>query len=248
MESLTAGALKQKVIEEGDVRPGVGAIESRHVNCATCGKGPIALNYGSGLDLAWFDPYVTKFYMYKGKKGAYVHRECLSEKREKEIWEETNKERKLPAEEPITARLDEIAGELEVVDPRLALALDRVSDQLEHYGAIKTPDPTLHKEDLKRSPEMYHSLETMGQVKEALKDPKVEEKIKEYIKKTHNLDMVEGYVSDFKYNGDKVHFLFQFKTKYIDPEFFKEHKVEAIFASGKDLFEAGIDISLKLFQ
>jgi hypothetical protein len=36
----------------------------------------------------------------------------------------------------LTARLDEIAGELEAVDPRLALALDRVSDQLESRTAL----------------------------------------------------------------------------------------------------------------
>jgi hypothetical protein len=35
----------------------------------------------------------------------------------------------------ITARLDTIADELERVDPRLALALDRVSDRLETAGA-----------------------------------------------------------------------------------------------------------------
>jgi hypothetical protein len=132
MTDRMAGAKKQKLIEEKDVRPGVGAIESRQVDCASCGKGPIALNYGTGLDLAWFDPYNTKFYMYKGTKGAYVHQDCLSEKRKKEIWEEENKERKLPIEQGLTARLDEIAGELETVNPRLALAIDQISDRLEN--------------------------------------------------------------------------------------------------------------------
>jgi hypothetical protein len=73
------------------------------VDCVACGKGPIALNYGTGLDLAWFDPYITKFFIYKGTKGAYVHQDCLSEKRKKEIWEEENKERNLPIEQGITA-------------------------------------------------------------------------------------------------------------------------------------------------
>jgi hypothetical protein len=36
--------------------------------------------------------------------------------------------------EPVVARLDQIAGELEAVDPRLAMALDKVSDSLEALG------------------------------------------------------------------------------------------------------------------
>lgn len=41
----------------------------------------------------------------------------------------------------ITARLDAIADELEAVDPRLAMALDRVSDCLDKIGA--SPNVTL---------------------------------------------------------------------------------------------------------
>ena len=37
----------------------------------------------------------------------------------------------------MTARLDEIAGELERVDPRLALALDQVSDRLDRLAKDK---------------------------------------------------------------------------------------------------------------
>jgi hypothetical protein len=50
----------------------------------------------------------------------------------KEQWEEDNKPEDKIDWLDMTASLDEIAGELERVDPRLALALDKVSDRLEN--------------------------------------------------------------------------------------------------------------------
>ena len=56
------------------------------VSCGECGK-TIGLNDSSSAEatgLAWFDPY-NKNFSFKGGKGCYVHFECLSDTRKKEI-------------------------------------------------------------------------------------------------------------------------------------------------------------------
>jgi len=56
--------------------------ENEMVACATCSL-PVSVRSG------WYDPYNKKMYLTKGSKGAYVHFECLSEKRKKELKQQT---------------------------------------------------------------------------------------------------------------------------------------------------------------
>ena len=85
--------LKGKIFTgQAYIQDGINRWDHREsVACGKCGR-PIGLRtvFPEDTGLAWFDPY-------RGKIGKYVHFECLSLKRKKEI-EAINVEAKTPTE------------------------------------------------------------------------------------------------------------------------------------------------------
>jgi hypothetical protein len=61
----------------------------RWIQCPVCGcpAGLDGTNQGIP-SLAWFDPYNKTHYSFKLNKGCYVHYDCLSAQRKKEIENE----------------------------------------------------------------------------------------------------------------------------------------------------------------
>ena len=150
----------------------------------------------------------------------------------------------------ITDRLDKVAGELEKVDPCLALALDHVSDRLERYGTVKDfIDVKMHKKDLEKYPTMYHSMDTIEKVKKALKNPEMEKKIEEYLKKEHAVEIIECHVTGHGFDKNMVALTMKFKSvDGIDTKFFTEHKFKQIYAEEYNVFSTNVYVPLSIFE
>jgi hypothetical protein len=157
----------------------------------------------------------------------------------------------------ISTQIDQIASEIEQIDPRIALALDKISDHLDRKGAIGDfIDLEEHKKNREKYPEITHTMETMEQLKKSLEDPKVEKKVRDYIEKNHKLEVEDLYL----YSGNKgqgkeqlednlITVYIKFKNmKNIYPEFFKEHDLKYFTAMGAHLYSASIPVPLATFK
>jgi len=79
-------------MKQQKIQKELSSIKNDVVLCAKC-KGAIGLREGEWkkeIGVAYFDPYAKGYYFYKQCDGAWVHRECLSDKRKSEI-DELNK-------------------------------------------------------------------------------------------------------------------------------------------------------------
>ena len=153
----------------------------------------------------------------------------------------------------VSSRLDEIAREIEIEDPRIALAIDQVSDSLERLGTVKDNiDIEKHKEHLKKYPAISHPVETVEKLKKKLKDPAIEKKVEEYIKeKCPDFKITDITIkSGEKFKEGKIPVFLQFKMSpaFIDLGHFKRNDFQYIFADGVDLFATALDIPLSVFE
>jgi hypothetical protein len=156
--------------------------------------------------------------------------------------------------EKIVAEIDQISTEIEAVAPKVALALDQVSDRLEgRASAIKDYlDIKNHEEDVKKYPGINHPTNIMEQVKSKLKDPKIEKKIEDYITKKHsseklkisNLRLLSGMSTG---EGVQIHADLDC-SDIINAGFFKEHNLQYVVATGSYKYATSIAVPLSVFE
>jgi len=117
----------------------------------------------------------------------------------------------------MTSTLDRIAGELEKIDPKLALALDRVSDSI---------DPDINKE----YPESQHGPRTLEELNERIDKKKIIDGLKKINSKINdgNIKSIEVYKSK-SMNPNDITIRIEFKDKVAFS--LKDDKVIAMVAS-----------------
>jgi len=129
--------------------------------------------------------------------------------------------------ETIVERLDKIASELEQIDPRVALALDKVSDQLEKIAAPAGYYEKLLIDDGKHKTEMRNMFKyMMDPIKEAENRwensdlPYDMDKIVEYAKKVYDPDDDYHGVNFIRQTMPREDFQNFSEGKFSDPEEF----------------------------
>jgi hypothetical protein len=135
----------------------------------------------------------------------------------------------------ITTQLDVIASEIEPQDPLIALALDKIADQLERAAKIHdTVDIDKHNDDFKRFPDIHQPTEVLKKVKEGLKNPKIERKVEEYIDKEYNTSSfnfdikkleLSGSTSNVEKGKIKIYLTFDSKGMPISPWWMEDHQL-----------------------
>ena len=158
----------------------------------------------------------------------------------------------------VTAHLDRIASDLEKIDPRLAMAIDKVSDKIEAAVTFRI-DMEKHKKEKENYPITTHPVETIEQIKKKLEDPAIEKKVEDYIEKKHNAPKDLNITNIGVEHGTKsavddksINLFFDFKFKDVgdtlDISFFKTHNIYWAGAIGAREYHTMVPVPLSEFE
>ena len=157
----------------------------------------------------------------------------------------------------LTAQLDEIASELEFINSRIALAIDQVSDRIEHCGAVKDK-LEVTKEEAEKYPEVHHPFDVIEKIKKSIKNPEIEKKVEDYINEKHNSSGALKITEVSLFTGskhplikDSIPISVEFNLGSgdgINKEFFIKNKIDTVYATGDRKYYASVYVPLSVFE